>query len=85
MILTNIYEKDIAEAPYTDKDNSKSSRSSASATKNIIPQSAQKSNTSEENNLKVRKSKDDTIYLSTVERGDMETVQKRRINGFAWS
>lgn len=60
--LTNIYEKDIAEAPYTDKDNSKSSRSSASATKNIIPQSAQKSNTSEENNLEVRKSKDDTIY-----------------------
>ena len=37
------------------------------------------------NDPNARRSKDDTIYLSAAERGDMKTVQKRRINGFAWS
>ena len=41
-----------------------------------IPKQFFGGNTYEKNNLEVRKSKDDTIYLSAVERGDMETAQR---------
>ncbi|MBQ2474424.1 MAG: hypothetical protein II513_03680, partial [Ruminococcus sp.] len=70
--LTNIYEKEIAEASYTDKEiESESSRSNASAVKNNISQPTQKSNPSAQNNSDSGKefddpngrySKDDTIF-----------------------
>ena len=41
-----------------------------------IPQNIKNSKSKSKNNLKVSKSKDDMIYLSAVERGDMETAQR---------
>lgn len=64
-------------APTTSRAAHKSASSGYISTfNNIIPQTTQNSNTSENNNLNGPRSKDDTIYLSALERGDMETAQR---------
>ena len=71
---TIIIKKGTNTVPVHQNGGSNSSQNVPSGT--IIPQSTHNSNTPEENTLEGSKSKDDTIYLSAVERGDMETAQR---------